>query len=437
MKKAWKSAEKMQSTLKGLVVFTASCLVSLIPNAYGENQLELQLGGHLKYGSLFLDSGHDSFSAAIEARKQWQQYFEARANSEFVLDSFALEIDAEISALAQDEQRRRDASLQNVPVGVQLSSDRERRQLFNLSTTLAEGGDYSTLARIDRAMLSYANGSFVGRIGRQAISWGNGILFQVHDPFNPFPPLAIDRDYKSGEDMLYTQVLAENGSDLQVLLIPRRDELHQHVRWQESSFAIRWYSAESLARLQYDLLAAVHYEDQYYGLGLSRELIGALLRADLLVVDEQGSDDLTLAGLFNIDRSWDWMGHSLYTFVEYFHSDFGSSTGEYALISDSLLKRLERGEFFTLGRDYLAYGGSVEASALVSIFANLISNLHDESGLVQVGSTISLLQDARLQIGGIFPFGSIGSEFGGFPAGDGQSLVKSPASGYLRVSVFF
>jgi hypothetical protein len=32
--------------------------------------------------------------------------------------------------------------------------------------------------------------------------WGNGLVFQVLDLFNPFPPNAVDREYKPGSDML-------------------------------------------------------------------------------------------------------------------------------------------------------------------------------------------------------------------------------------------
>ncbi len=49
------------------------------------------------------------------------------------------------------------------------------------------------------------------------------MVYNTLDLFNPFAPDTIDTDYKHGEDMLYLQRLFDNGSDLQALLIPRRD----------------------------------------------------------------------------------------------------------------------------------------------------------------------------------------------------------------------
>jgi hypothetical protein len=36
------------------------------------------------------------------------------------------------------------------------------------------------------------------RIGHQAVTWGNGLLFNPMDLFNPFSPSDIERDYKIG-----------------------------------------------------------------------------------------------------------------------------------------------------------------------------------------------------------------------------------------------
>ena len=60
-------------------------------------------------------------------------------------------------------------------------------------------------------------------MGRQAVSWGNGMVFQPLGLFSPFAPTTVDRDYKAGDDLLLVERLFANGSDLQLLLVGRRD----------------------------------------------------------------------------------------------------------------------------------------------------------------------------------------------------------------------
>ena len=79
------------------------------------------------------------------------------------------------------------------------------------------------LHRLDRLSLGYTSESLVMRLGRQAVTWGNGLVFYPMDIFNPFNPVAIDKDYKTGDDMLYGQWTTYQGNDWQMILLPRRD----------------------------------------------------------------------------------------------------------------------------------------------------------------------------------------------------------------------
>ena len=82
--------------------------------------------------------------------------------------------------------------------------DRDRR-LMNLSNVISESDGSITAHRLDRLYFDYANDRAFFRVGRQAISWGNGLIYNPMDLFNPFDPAAIDREYKTGDDMLYGQ----------------------------------------------------------------------------------------------------------------------------------------------------------------------------------------------------------------------------------------
>jgi len=79
----------------------------------------------------------------------------------------------------------------------------DNRRWFDLTHEISNNGEMATLLRLDRASVGYVGDKTVLRFGRQAISWGSGLLFTPMDIFNPFDPSAVDKEYKAGDDMLY------------------------------------------------------------------------------------------------------------------------------------------------------------------------------------------------------------------------------------------
>ena len=71
--------------------------------------------------------------------------------------------------------------------------------------------------RIDRAFFEYRADRLAIAVGRQAVSYGNGLVFSPPDLSNPFSPTETDRDCKAGDDLALVQWLFEDGSDLQLL----------------------------------------------------------------------------------------------------------------------------------------------------------------------------------------------------------------------------
>ena len=79
------------------------------------------------------------------------------------------------------------------------------RRWWNLSNTLEDKGKRAAIARFDRLSAGFTNANLALRFGRQAISWGNGLVFTPMDIVNPFDPTQVDTEYKPGDDMLYGQ----------------------------------------------------------------------------------------------------------------------------------------------------------------------------------------------------------------------------------------
>ena len=141
--------------------------------------------------------------------------FDARLNFDWDVDNWDVQADAEIGAFYGDTiefTRGFGGELQTL--FPRLPND--DRRLFDLTHAITDEGKRAALVRVDRLSAGYTGENGVLRMGRQAVTWGNGLIFNtVMDIFNPFDPTAIDKEYKSGDDMLYGQYLRDDGDHIQ------------------------------------------------------------------------------------------------------------------------------------------------------------------------------------------------------------------------------
>jgi hypothetical protein len=287
--------------------------------------------------------------------------------------------------------------------------------------------------RFDRLSIGYSAEQWVFRIGRQTISWGNGLLFQPLDVFNPFSPTAVDKEFKTGDDMLYTQRLFDNGSDLQMVLIPRRDPLTGDIDSKQGSLALKYHG--SAKDIEFDILLARHFDQPLFGLGFSGDLAGAVWRLDVALT-EMDDGNTTKALVFNMERSWTVRQKNIRGFFEYFRNDLGDRRQRYNMLDPELQVRLQRGEVFTLARDYLVLGMQVEWKPRLNSFTNWIHNLNDDSNLLQIYLNFDWQQNLLLQGGVTLTHGDHGSEYGGIVAGP-NNVVGTGNTAFLRLSFYF
>jgi hypothetical protein len=292
-----------------------------------------------------------------------------------------------------------------------LPSDRTR--LFDLTHVFTDSGKTALLQRLDRLSVGFATDHVVMRFGRQAITWGNGLVFNVMDIFNPFDPAAVDKEFKTGDDMIYGQVLQNNGNDLQGVMVFRRDPITGDVESDQGSLAFKYHHMGS--NFEIDALAAQHYGDTLVGIGANVSIGGGVLRGDLVVTD---TDDGTIPSLVTSwSQSWIWGGKNTSGVAEYFYNGFGQSDGCYSPIcladNPELYKRIARGELFNLGQHYLALSAMIEVTPLFLLTPNVFINLQDPSALAQLVFSNDLLQNLQLWSAVNIPLGADGTEFGG------------------------
>ncbi|TXS94216.1 hypothetical protein FV139_11520 [Parahaliea maris] len=325
------------------------------------------------------------------------------------------------------------AALQDTAVPSTLPDD--ERRWWQLTDTLSDGSRHAVAQRLDRLSVGYTGERVVWRFGRQAISWGNGLIFNPVDVFNPFDPAAVDTEYKVGDDMLSGQYLLDSGSDWQLVRVERRDGAGD-VNSDVSSSALKFHGF-ALER-EYDLLVAEHYGDTMLAIGGSTNLGDAVLRGD--VVSTDSADGWVTSAVLDWTWSWVWGGHNVSAVAEYYFNGFGLREGDYSLTGlapdTALGMRLARGDLFAIGRHYLASSLQVELTPLLHLQPALYANVGDGSGLAQVVLNWDMAQDWQLLAALNVPLGPSGTEYGGLEVSPAGTLATGPGL-FLQLGAWF
>ncbi len=285
-------------------------------------------------------------------------------------------------------------------------SDDDRR-LLDLTKIITEGSDTVLLHRLDRLWLGYAGERLVVRVGRQALSWGNGLYFHPMDLVNPFDPTTIDTEYKTGDDMAYAQYLRGSGDDIQAAAVFRRDLVSGDVDSDEGTVALKYHGFAG--EFEYDVLVAEHYGDTVLGLGGVGNIGGAVWRGDVVITDTD--DDTRIELVTNLSYSWMWRDRNV------------SGAAEYYRDGDD--------------RDYLVGGLLVEMSPLWTVTPTLISNIDDPSAVFQLVTQYSL-GDNLVFLGSVnVPLGGSGTEYGGPESGVPGRYLSYDAGVFAQLAWYF
>ncbi len=259
------------------------------------------------------------------------------------------------------------------------------------------------------------------------------------DLFNLFPPNAIDRDYKVGDDMVNAQFASPNIGDIQLLYVIQRDPDDRDVKTSQASLAgkahVAWGTTE------FDIMMAKHFEDWVIGGGSVGYLRDAawLVNASWTFLDDNGEngrgDYLSLVA--NIDYSRTWWQKNFYGFIEYYYNGLGKNDYAQALLNPEISERLARGELFVLGQNYLSGTLQVDPHPLVNVYFTAINNIEDPSGILQPRATWDITQNIQITGGLNIYYSAKDTEFGGFTVPGMDLRGKAPDSAYLWLIYYF
>jgi hypothetical protein len=391
-------------------------------------------GGHAKYLLLLNTFPDDSVFLDYIDTPSVDQFGDLRLKFGWQKQRVKLAADYQLLAGRGDGFILANSLPGNILVSERIPSDRFR--LMDLTHVISEDSDSVVEHRLDRLYVDITSTKAVARIGRQAVSWGNGLIYTPMDFFNPFDPAAVDKEYKTGDDMLYGQYLRQNGDDLQAVWVFRRD-IDGEVTSDVDSIAAKYHGFAG--EHEYDLLLAQHFDDNIFGIGGISNVGGAVWRGDITLTDTETDEVFSL--VTSLSYSWIGWGRNISGVLEYFYNGFGIAGGDYspaALANNpDLVERIIRGELFTLGRNYVAASAMIEITPLWLLTPNAFINASDGSMLVQLVSSYDFKQDWQLLAALAVPVGAPGTEFGGIDSGVPGKTYSTGLNLFAQLAWYF
>ena len=415
-----------------LVLFSGLLNCALISSATADD--DWFKGGHAKYRFLLNTFPDDSLLLDYVESPMIDHNGDLRLKFDWRKDRASLVADYQLIAQYGDSF----TLANNLPGSVIITDPvpSDDRRLFDLTRVISDGNNSAISHRLDRLYAEYAGSKAVTRFGRQAISWGNGLVYTPMDFINPFDPSAIDKEYKTGDDMLYGQYLQHSGDDVQAVWVFRRD-LNGDVTNDVDTIAAKYHGFAGSR--EYDLLLAQHYEDNIFGIGALTDIGGAIWRGDITLTDTK-TDNVTSL-VTSLSYSWIGWDHNFSGVLEYFYNGFGQANGDYSPAAfannPDLVARIIRGELFTLGRHYVVASAMIEMTPLWMLTPNVFINASDGSFLAQLVSSYDLRQDWQLLVAISVPVGATGTEYGGIDSAVAGKQLSTEFNLFAQLAWYF
>jgi len=275
-------------------LWACMCLILAVPSVYAEWPLHGRVKAEYAYSPLDGDSlesrlgKNDLHDSVFNFRLKWRQQ----------LGGWNLVTHYQFNLNHGDGQSLRQRIERSLP-GFFIDLDKTR--LLPLTATSQLDDETEIEQGLDRLSVAYTSEQWVLGVGRQVLTWGNGIVFRPMDLFNPFGPTATDTEYKPGADMVYGQWLFEEGSDVQGVTIIRRDPVTRKLAFDQDSTAVKWHHFGAV--IQADFMFARHYRDYVLGTSFSGPVGTAVWHVDTTAT-WLDSGNLALSMAANIDFSW-------------------------------------------------------------------------------------------------------------------------------------
>jgi len=359
----------------------------------------------------------------------------------FLGDTAEIAAHYEISTQIGDDQRLRrrvEEMYGDSPLGAQILEELFPEigapELFGLDHQIDQSDDYRLQHRLDRLYLKLHLGPWDLTLGRQALSWGPGRLWNPTDYLASFSPTEIDKEEKAGVDLVHARVAVHDRVSLEAYAAPVRagdDRIDGHGSAAAVKAALQALDAE------WALSGGWFYDRTKVGFSVDGLLWQAGARAAVTRTTVAGvPNEAYYQAVVNVDYGWshDW---NPYLAVEYFYNGFGKDDPEkyeQLLTEPAFTGGYRRGEIYNVGEHYLGIVFTLQPHALVTIAETPIANLLDQSLFNSLVLTWSVIQNFDWQFGAQHSFGRVPSEYGGAenPLGGDDIAVPDTYFTYLK-----
>jgi hypothetical protein len=422
------------------MILLVEIIFVLFFTASAANASQFEWGGHLRVQNAAYEYTNSHLPQEQGNGTYQKHSLDCRLkNRIYLFNNNYFDLHYEIAAV-YSELKKRNIELSQNPGTSEIQLEQgvdDGHRLFDLSSVISTEDDLTFYHRLDRLSLTFDTKSGVFRLGRQALTWGNGMLFNPLDLFNPFSPADFARDYKIADDLVSWQYTISDNGEIQLLYIPRRSRETGKLDSDLDSGGIKYHLITE--NNEFDFLFASHYEDLVLGLGASGYLINTAWRLDMTWTNSGAkNNDSFYSIVANMDYSWIWLKKNLYGFIEIYYNGIGNTNCIAAMENNGLQERISRGQIFTLGKRYLAAQVRLEIHPLINAYLTSINNFSDFSkisGTIQPRIGLDLLQDMTAIIGANFFYGDHDSEYGGYEVK--QNYFESPDQLFIMATLFF
>jgi hypothetical protein len=274
-----------------------------------------------------------------------------------------------------------------------LSSTQRPGRTFDLSYLLLDQDSFYLEQDVERFSLSL----FLDRvdlvIGRQPITWGEGLLFPSTDLWVQYSPFELDTSLKPGVDAIRLMMAPLDNLELDVVLVDRGAledlssgaQLKGYLAWGNLYGGV----AKSWNRL-------------FITGGTSAEVRQFMIRFEGVLPFEYEESRL---GLPSLTGGIDWFSGDAMVSVEYHYNGSGA-LGPEGYMGQAQDERTLRGEYYLLGRHYLGALINYRPHELLGLQWVSMFNPVDQSALFTTGITYDFVQDIQLGLGQMWTLGS-------------------------------
>ena len=407
------------------------------------DDFDWDFGGHLKLQGSLGWPDNDSLYAPVGLRPHYDGFVESRLmGTLYFSDWMVLETHYEAVAAGGETRRKgNDLELRYPLLFTDFTEPLDDDQrLVDLTSVVVDQDSYMVSHRLDRLNLTLYPEWGTICLGRQAVTWGHGFLFNPMDLLNPFAPTDVVRDYKIGDDLALARLPMSHWGDIEFVYAPRRNREDRDVKWDHSSVAAKTHIYVDDWDLDIDVMAAKHYEDHVVGAGAVGYLGDTAWRLDAtwtFLHERYRGRQGYVSLVANMDYSWIWWDLNWYGYLEFAYSGLSDNEYQQVYTHESIAQRVGRGELHLLGRTYVAAHVDVELHPLVRVYVTTLTNTADPSGTVMPRVVWNADQDLDVTLGAILSWGRSGTEFGGSTIPQTNISTRPVNSLYLLLSWYF